>query len=325
MTTLVVGDPHCRLQFLEDFRLMAERTVIMAGKHKPDRVVILGDILHEHALIRTGAYNAAVKFISDLRESCQDTHVYLLIGNHDYVNASQYLTTEHPWNALKEWPGVTIVDRPVQVGECVYMPYVPNGRMQEALDAHTPEWRAAKVVFAHQEIRGVTVGVEASQNGDPWLPEYPLLISGHIHERQKLGDNVLYVGTPMQHTFADSPNKTISLFDDSWNETRIDLALRKRITIQTTPSEFASVVIPENAHVRLEIIGSVSELASIRKTKQYKELISLGVKLVPRPEDDACVKIARKITYLQSLREKLADEAESVQELFERLFKGRLA
>lgn len=324
MNTLVIGDIHCRLQYLDDFRVMVDRTVTVAASRPLRRIVLLGDMLHEHALIRTGAYNAVVEFIRNLRDST-GVPIYLLIGNHDFVNASQFLTTEHPWNALKDWSSVTVVDKPILDDGCVFMPYVPNGRMIEALDMHVPTWKTAGAVFAHQEIRGVTMGNEESQTGDVWSADYPLLISGHIHERQKLGANVIYVGTPMQHTFADSPDKTISFFDQSWNETRVGLSLKKRVTLQTTPAEFADLVIPENAHVRVEIIGSVSELASLRKTKQYKELIASGVKLVPRPADDAVVKVARKVTYLQSLHERLGDESQSVRDLFEKLFQGRVS
>ena len=55
-------------------------------------------------------------------------------------------------------------------------------------------------VLGHQEINGAVVqpGRESTCHAH-WPNNWPPLISGHIHERHHIR-NVLYVGTPMQHS-----------------------------------------------------------------------------------------------------------------------------
>lgn len=317
--TLWVGDLHCRLQYLDDFQLMADRIVDVASKRAISRIVLSGDLLHDHSVVRTAAFNAIVDFVQRL---AQIAHVFILVGNHDLVSATLFCSTEHPFNAMKFWPGVTVVDKPyiTSDGGIVFCPYVPKGRMVEALDQlGRSSWTSARVIFGHQEIRGASSGAIVSIDGDVWEPEFPLLISGHIHERSRLAPNMLYPGTPIQHTFADEPDKTISLFDENWNETRISLGLKKRLTLQIKATEFSDVVIPEDAHVRVEVLGTVAEIASVRKTQLYKSLISSGVKIVPRADEVVVQKVARNITYLQALSEKVALESQCVQNLWDEI------
>lgn len=320
MTYLVVGDLHCRLQYLEDFKLMASRIVQVAKSKRPDFIVLLGDLLHEHARIHTATFNAVAAFVAELKKET-GVAIYILIGNHDYVNASQFLTTEHPFNVLKSIGGVYVIDTPQAIpGGIVMSPYTPPGRFVEALDSCVPDWKDAKVVFGHQEIRGCSTGAIQSAHGDVWSPEWPMLISGHIHGRQKLGSNVHYIGAPSQFTFADDPDKTISMFDDNWVETRVDLALKKKVSIEVEACKFADVAIPPTCHVRLEVIGTTQEFAAIRKSALYNQLTSLGVKVIPRTVDVVAPKVVRNISYFDSLKERVSGESEKTRLVFQALF-----
>src|SRR5690606_33585475 len=91
-----------------------------------------------------------------------------------------------------------------------FVPYVYPGRFQEALNTKfTPEtFDKVDIVFAHQEIRGVKMNSLVSKVGDVWDKDQPLLVSGHIHQYQRLADNLLYTGTPRMTDFGDSLDKT---------------------------------------------------------------------------------------------------------------------
>ena len=73
-------------------------------------------------------------------------------------------------------------------------------------------WELADCIFAHQEFRGCKMGKEISK-GDEWNAEYPLVISGHIHDYQIVGKNILYPGSSIQHTYTETHNKRIWLVD----------------------------------------------------------------------------------------------------------------
>jgi hypothetical protein len=216
-----------------------------------------------------------------------------------------------------------VVDRPQIIDGMVFTPYVPNGRLMDALDT-LPSWRDAKVVFAHQEILGAASGGGfVSVSGDKWGEDLPLLISGHIHKHQRVG-NVLYIGTPYQTTFGENEDKTISIFDDNWNERRIDLKCIKRITLQTDIGGAETIEIPTNAHVRLEVHTALPQFASFRKSKRFAELVALGVKIVPRLEMAEIVHTNERQTFLDTLRKKVQSEDEAVQGLFRELFSAQV-
>lgn len=126
-------------------------------------------------------------------------------------------------------------------GRFLFLPFIPTGRMDEALglatranDNVTPideskddgdesntssDTRSdpalvapvtldpsIRAVFCHQMFQGATFrGIKAPDGADYWPTERPLAISGHVHEYQRLGPNLVYVGTPRQSDFGDGP------------------------------------------------------------------------------------------------------------------------
>jgi DNA repair exonuclease SbcCD nuclease subunit len=218
----VIGDPHIRQKFMDDAEKLVSFTVALAKELKPDLIVCLGDILDTHEVVRTIPYKFACSFLEQLSEIA---HTFLLIGNHDMINASQFLTDNHPFNPLKRVPRLHIVDKPVDATlkgmKFVFCPFVPPGRFIDALSVGNPDtqaypiqWEDAQCIFAHQEFKGCHYGgVMESVSGDEWDKSKPPVISGHIHEEQHLKNGVHYVGTPIQHDYAsgDVPEKFVWL------------------------------------------------------------------------------------------------------------------
>jgi hypothetical protein len=176
MKILWVGDLHCQLRNIEEYGPMLQKLSGLASGC--NYVVLAGDLLHGHSIIRTEPLNMVTNIVTTLARIVK---VIVLVGNHDYINASQYCTDAHPFNAFKSIPGITVVDKPVVIDNMAFAPYVPPGRLVEALNEFAPEWAACKVVFAHQEILGAHEGHFVSEKGDKWNKSFPPLISGHIH------------------------------------------------------------------------------------------------------------------------------------------------
>ena len=107
---------------------------LIAFENKPDIIVLLGDLLHTHEKIHTAPLNKALEFIDSMRKIA---YVFVLVGNHDYINAVQFLTENNWLNSLKEWDNVTIVDKVIthihHQNKIVLLPYVHPGRFEEAL------------------------------------------------------------------------------------------------------------------------------------------------------------------------------------------------
>lgn len=317
-----VGDLHFKPNNLTESTVLAN---LIAEKIPDDidAVVLLGDVLDNHANVHSQAYNVAYNLLNKLT---QKHDVYLLVGNHDYINNSQFCTAEHPYNAFKQWPRVMVVDEPmfiqIKTDLFVMTPYIPVGRFVEALDK-LPDWKhSAKCIFAHQEFAGIMF----KDQGDSWPLDCPPVISGHIHDRRQLQKNVLYIGTPIQHSFAENTDKGISVFSGA-GEQRISLDMPTKQTLESNLDTLESVVIPSNSNTRLILHVTPTEWAAFRKTKQFKTLTAAKVKIVPVPPTDQNTAQLKQMaknrrTYMDALEDAVAAGSKHMKQAFETVMKN---
>lgn len=284
LRVLTVGDVHIKTSSLTLTQLLVDKVCSFVSENQVDMIVLLGDILDEHEKIHTDAYNCALDVVEKL--STLGPPLVVLIGNHDLINNQQFLTDRHGFNALKKWPNVTIVDKVTKMTLkkhlLYFVPYVPPGRFEEALNTTGFEWKNARVIFAHQEFQGCKMGSIVSKEGDVWPADYPLVVSGHIHDHQQLG-NVIYTGTPMQHSFGDSAKKTVGYFTfkDSYKYTKVDLGLPKKKTFNFTLPDInldkvCKYAVGDNK-VKVILNGKKAAFDTFKKTVEYGQLLDLKV------------------------------------------------
>lgn len=280
-TCIVIGDPHFKTSNVSECKALIERVCRAVDKLKPDFVVCLGDLLDTHETYHETPFNLAIDFMAKLSDRCM---TFLLVGNHDYCNASQFCTDRHPYNALKKWgERMVVVDQTTVYKlhdfEFVFAPYVPPGRFVEALSSYDM-WNVADCIFAHQEFYGCKMGAINSTIGDQWDDEYPLVVSGHIHNAQKVGSNVHYVGSSMQHAFGESDDKRIWLctFDDSREEPfsykRINLGMQRKRIVYLDAEElhtFDAEKYPKDK-VKLSVKCSPEEYKALATTPSFQSL-----------------------------------------------------
>ncbi len=286
ITILVIGDPHFKTDNITDVEVFIEKITELAIKKNPDIIVMLGDLLHEHERIHTVPLNLALKFINKLRSI---TKTYLLVGNHDMVSHLQFLNNNHWMNALKEWDNVTVVDTVISEiilnEQIIFVPYVPPGRFEEALNNLTCDWKNASCIFAHQEFYGCKMGAIISEIGDKWDTKYPHIISGHIHSKQRPQENIYYTGSAMQNAFGESEENIIAyvkLENKNYEVEEIDLGLPRKKIIYMDVKDIQNYNIENNKKndkLKISISGEYEEFKSIKKTKKYKELINKGLKV----------------------------------------------
>lgn len=207
MKVLVVGDMHIKTNTMD---------VMSKARDNPNYIILMGDQLDGHEMLKLTCLATLTALVENLTKVAP---VIMLVGNHDLINNQQYCVEEHAFTSMKQIKNLVVVDRPmvpnldtVISGEepaLICVPFVPNGRFVEALDQYMPKeltnWRdraSDAVVFAHQEFKGVVMNKITSTRGDVYKGTWPRAISGHIHERQTLGSNILYVGTPWTTSFA---------------------------------------------------------------------------------------------------------------------------
>jgi DNA repair exonuclease SbcCD nuclease subunit len=288
MKILTIGDTHFKTKNIVEVDLFIERIIVIAKEHQPDYIILLGDILDTHERVFTVPLNKAYNMIHGLREIAK---LFILVGNHDMISCSQFLTEHHWMNGMKEWENVTIVDKPIIHENFCMLPYVPPGRFKEALNTLENDWSEMDAIFAHQEFRGCKMGAIISEIGDEWLVDDPYVISGHIHSKQQPQENMYYTGSSMQCAFGENERASVAIVtldDGVENIEEIYLNLpRKRICYKSMEELFdidLSIVDNTEDILKFSVTGAKEEFSRFKKTKKYKELIKRGCKIAFKPK-----------------------------------------
>lgn len=293
------------------------------GTEKYDFVVLMGDCLHTHEKLNTLCLSKAhdlIKMISLY------THCFVLLGNHDIINNSQEFPDEHPFVFASQMKNVTIINKmtaytfndnkikeidnkQIDNYSFILSPYVPDNRFVPLLtQTFNDKWTNVKFILGHQLIKGAKMGAIISEKGDIWKSTYPQLISGHIHDKQTLADNMYYTGSVLQHAFGEKGDKTIlsvnlnSLYnnlidnkltdnksndDNSLKEymTEINLHLpeKKLLYFESIKQLKNFKTVPENTKIKISVSGSPEEFNAYMSTSKYKELKNMGVTIIFKP------------------------------------------
>jgi len=314
---LVIGDPHFKVKNIPEVELFIDKIVEVAERVKPDFIVNLGDLLDTHERLHTIPMNKALEFIDKLRKI---SHVYSIIGNHDMTHQNNFLSVNHWQNSLKKWENVTVVDKvisdTINDEQFVFVPYVYPGRFEEALDTLDVTWKSAKCIFAHQEFYGCKMGAIISEIGDKWSLDHPNVISGHIHSKQKIQDNIYYTGSAMQNAFGESSKNIIGLVEftekSDYNLEEIDLELPRKRIIYKDFTNIKEFKIPKTKDkIKISISGTYEEFKTFKKTSKYKTLLKRGIKVVYNNKNEEIIdeySSIKTLSFSDALFELLKDE-----------------
>jgi hypothetical protein len=148
-----------------------------------------------------------------------------LVGNHTRKNSRVSCGPDHALADLRT-PGETgfwIVEDPMviklefrgQTIEFAALPYIDPPAFDEIISTYCPRLarydpaQPLAFVLAHQEINGSQPTQTSTSNCQAnWPDHWPPMISGHLHQRHAVR-NCLWVGTPMQHSLNETPEKYI--------------------------------------------------------------------------------------------------------------------
>ena len=289
VTVLCIGDPHIQVSNILETDLLIKSLINLAKEKQPDLIIVLGDVLHTHERLHTIALNKAYEMIDKLRLISK---TYVLVGNHDMINNQVFLNENHWLSGMKEWSNTVIVDKvlfeTIKEEKFVFIPYVPTGRFQEALNTIDDEWKDASCIFAHQEFAGCKMGAIVSVEGDKWPISYPHIVSGHIHSRQIPQENIYYTGSAMQHAFGESEKNIIAFLtfkNAKYDREEIDLQLPRKKIVYMDVEDLDTYNVPESEDtLKVTVSGNYDQFKALKKTKKYKNLLDKGVKVIFKPK-----------------------------------------
>lgn len=277
MKILRVGDPHIRPSNLAEAENLMEfiKKIIEGGKI--DRLEILGDLFHTHAVVRLEVLLFWNKWL-EIFSNMVDTIV--LVGNHDMTG--DYNSKDHSLEVFKRINNerLKIIDTPTTIGSFAYCPYIHTA--EKFRDACIQlKSTGPKVLVCHSEFSGSQFenGFYSPHGFNPDEIPFDTIISGHIHKEQIIaGGKVDYPGTPKWDTASDAnERKGVWLYEhDPVTGRVIQRDLISTAGVCTPIVSFVWIegqeqpVIPENSRASVELVGSsdwISKKKSILKGK----------------------------------------------------------
>lgn len=324
---LAVGDQH----FTENNRKVTDKLtdfiIEEVELEELDMLVLLGDIGHYHNRTDIHPHDRIIKFLWILAKLCSKKSIefFLIIGNHDRENNRDFMTDLHFFNSVKLWKyKVHVIDRTkrykVNGHSFVFVPYVPDGRFEEALEDVSLEGISA--IFCHQ-----TFDVY-SKVGDPVLPKYRKVISGHVHDYMIKGI-LTYVGAAYPTRHGESLDKTVSLFtfsEEGVEEKRKRTNICSKTTVSLTLEEFGQYrgyrEFPDLSELRIIVNITSDEKPILDSHSLFLRLLKKGIQVEPRYLEEKRYDIKTwdykpGKTYTESLTETLT---ETELKIFRKIF-----
>ena len=270
-----IGDPHIRIQDEEEVNeYLNKLELALINIPDLDYIIILGDILHNHETLHTESLNLAIRFFKCCKKYAK---TFCLVGNHDYTNNSSFLKKNHWLNVCKEWDinfividtPETITKRGLQITLC---PYVPDGMFIKALNENVENWKQSQIIFSHQLLNGAKMGSIIAEGIEEWEDDFPLLINGHIHSKQKVKHNFYCLGSSRYIGYGDLGKKSCMLITISSSEENTPTIQLKEISLGLTSKECITIILTED---NIENLFQHPKLLAIEKRNKCKSNIKI--------------------------------------------------
>ncbi len=221
-------------------------------------IVQLGDIFHTleyvDRLVTVEIFNS-FNSLNKLAMS-KDIPLYIISGNHDIINSTKCLISTVP--CKKYFTTTSFVEcGSIKIG---FVPFMDSSeRMESSINTLDCE-----IVFTHMQAKGVMINkYKMSEYGlDIPNSNNKLIISGHIHIPQWLGDKVYFVGSVYQQN-------PVEVSDDIPNGVSI---------LDTNTLKIETI---ENTSVRkLKVIYSKKDLLKFNKSIYYFRVITDDIEFI---------------------------------------------
>jgi DNA repair exonuclease SbcCD nuclease subunit len=312
MTIIAVGDLHIMPSNIERVKVYNKSLCNYISENTPEFVVILGDVLHHHGKVFIECMNEAIELFKIIGEMCP---VYVIVGNHDMMDSKLFLTSENWMKACKWIPNVTIVDVPMVDRKCMFIPYVPVGQFEEAVESLNIDIDEIMYTFCHHDFINEPV------------PPNMTIVSGHIHDKQWVGPNVYYPGSAMYNKYtSNTVRKTISKICDDSTIVDVDLDAPTMIYMKMAISEYKQVKCRVNDCINLCLYGTATEIAAFRKKGiKGEKNIKITYQLVDEKGKEVTttsrVALSKGLTFVDILKDLIKNDSQDITDEFNLFFK----
>lgn len=193
------GLRHNNRQHNQDVEDFLKWQIDLAHKNQCETCFFLGDYHHHRASVNVSTLNYMVSGLRLLNDNFEK--VYFIVGNHDLFYREK--REIHSLPMAQEFSRIKIVDEPLFENQIAVLPWLVGDEWKklDGLDQ-------VQYVFGHFELPRFKMNamVEMPDHGGlnaSHLAHAKYVFSGHFHKRQQR-DNVIYIGNPFGHNYADS-------------------------------------------------------------------------------------------------------------------------
>ena len=284
---LRVGDPHITVRNIQESQRLMDFIIEKAYEYDVSHVEFMGDLTHNHAVIRVEVQDFWKKAFDRLK---QGFYVIALTGNHDQPGSKEKEQEMNSLNVFHDRPdqesviarAIDIVNAPMILNNIAYIPYMSDH--QEFIKAAQELYNegATKLLVAHQNF---TIALYSDMI-DPNLIPQEAIVTGHIHEQRQVG-KVFQPGTPKWDTMSDANedkgmwyfehNEDGSVASKEFISTKNVVAPIVKFTMNEGDQD---VTLDDNARNYLELIGSSAWIVQMKK--KYKGLASIKARPLDR-------------------------------------------
>jgi len=276
---LLFGDLHLRKGHLQQGEEACYALVAKAKEVSPDIIVLMGDVLHTHEMAHITPFKLLEGLLDDLRKIAP---VYVLVGNHDFKSATEDQTGEHFLGPYKKWAKVKVIDRVSEVTlgghTIVATPYLPYGKFCSSVEEVVEDLDQVDLILTHQPFLVVDPKAEV-------LPrDYPVVYSGHIHDKCHPQSNLHYIGSSCQENYSEKPDKYACLLEVSKKGVshrylRLDIRSIHLEKVRVDELDVKKLVkITQHHEVRLILQGTREEKSDFQSQKENRVLLAAGIK-----------------------------------------------
>ena len=251
--------------------------------------IFLGDFHHNRSTLNIVTMNYSVRCLEKLGNAFDN--FYFFPGNHDlYYKDKRDI---HSIEFGKYIPGITIVDKPMTIGNVTLCPWLVHDEWK------TIGKKGAKYIFGHFELPTFFMNamVQMPDHGELQInnfSKYELGFSGHFHKRQSKG-NIHYIGNTFPHNFADVDDEDRGMMVLEWGDqpkyfswpnqpTYKILTLSQLISIDESGNK--NNIIKQNQHLKVQLDIEISfEEAGFIKDEFIKKYNLRELILIPPKEN----------------------------------------
>lgn len=292
--------PTGRNSRFQDQLNVLDRIFEYSAAKQIDLIVFLGDLFES---IGISISKNVFLTVFDIIRAYQDKFgipLRLVVGNHDWIDKTETKTIVEPFNELQLVKVISNIEK-VDLDNNISLVFCPFRRnFAELVDKILVNDKKT-ILFTHQELKGAVVGSHELDLGIgvdvEKLKKFWWVFNGHYHKRQRVGKNVLIVGSPLQRDFGDRGEvKGFYVLDIKNEELNfIEIDAPKFFKIDMTVGE----AIPENYRKGKDFLWLITKPSYLEKGDIEGEYI--------RIEAVAENKIERRseISYMDSVNEML--------------------